>query len=300
MARRRKRPAPARSGWDGWDPYDFPSYVSRAERRAEAERTLQRLRERGQVVSPVEITGRTIATTFWGTAWCENLEGYSDFANRLPRGRTYVRNGSVIDLQIEAGRVTALVSGTDVYRVVVKVSRVPRGRWRDICARCAGEINSLVELLQGRFSDAVMAHLCRQDTGLFPAPREITFDCSCPDVASMCKHVAAVLYGVGARLDRQPELLFRLREVDERDLVAHAASDVPLAEGKMPASSRVLADHDLGALFGLELGTLPQGPGRANPEARPAAERTPGSPRRSPAAKPASRPSRTKGRKARK
>ena len=181
-------------------------------------------------MSPVVIEGRTIAATFWGKAWCDNLERYSDYANRLPRGRTYVRNGSVVDLQIAPGEVNALVSGSEIYQVAVKVSAVPKARWTSICTDCAGAIDSLVELLQGRFSKGVMERICRQKTGLFPAPAEIEFSCSCPDWASMCKHVAAVLYGIGARLDEQPELLFKLRKVDEKDLIAKAGKGLPLVE----------------------------------------------------------------------
>ena len=172
------------------------------------------------------IEGRKIAGTFWGEAWCDNLERYSDFANRLPRGRTYVRNGSVVDLQVGPGRVTALVSGSTMYDVKVTVGPVPRARWSAICKDCSGAIDSLVELLQGRFSKGVMTRLCEEKTGLFPSPKDILFTCSCPDWASMCKHVAAVLYGIGARLDHQPELLFTLRKVDQQDLIAKAGSDL--------------------------------------------------------------------------
>ena len=176
------------------------------------------------------IEGRTIARTFWGKAWCDNLERYSDYANRLPRGRTYVRNGSVVDLQIAPGEVNATVSGSELYKVAVKVSAVPKARWNSICTDCAGAIDSLVELLQGRFSKGVMERICQQKTGLFPAPDEIEFSCSCPDWASMCKHVAAVLYGIGARLDEQPELLFKLRKVDEKDLIAKAGKGAAAVE----------------------------------------------------------------------
>ena len=172
-------------------------------------------------MSPVAIEGRKIARTFWGEAWCDNLERYSDYANRLPRGRTYVRNGSVVDLQVGPGRVTALVSGSTMYDVKVTVGPVPRARWSAICKDCSGAIDSLVELLQGRFSKGVMTRLCEEKTGLFPSPKDILFTCSCPDWASMCKHVAAVLYGIGARLDHQPELLFTLRKVDQQDLIAN-------------------------------------------------------------------------------
>ncbi len=232
----------------GWKPY-----VSVAERRRQAAREMEKLRKKGHPVSPVTIEGRTIVKTFWGKAWCDNLERYSDFANRLPRGRTYVRNGSVIDLQIAPGEIKALVSGSEIYKVAVKVAPVTKARWKSICKDCAGAIDSLVELLQGRFSKGVMERICRQKTGLFPSPDEIKLSCSCPDWAEMCKHVAAVLYGIGARLDQQPELLFRLHQVDEKELIAKAGDVLPLAK-RGPAAAKVLGGgEDLSELFGLDM-----------------------------------------------
>jgi len=232
---------------------------------------MQKLRKKGHPVSPVAIAGRTIARTFWGKAWCDNLERYSDFSNRLPRGRTYVRNGSVLDLQIAPGEVKALVSGSAIYKVAVKVAAVPKARWASICADCAGAIDSLVELLQGRFSKGVMERICRQTTGLFPSPAEIQFSCSCPDWASMCKHVAAVLYGIGARLDGQPDCLFTLRKVDEKDLIARAGSGLPLSR-KGPAEDKVLAAKGLSELFGLEMAATAEVPvlETTRPAAKPA------------------------------
>jgi uncharacterized Zn finger protein len=244
-----------------FDYYYRPS-VSVAERRRKAEREIQKLKKKGHSVSPVVIEGRTIAHTFWGKAWCDNLERYSDFSNRLPRGRSYVRNGSVVDLQIAPGEVTALVSGSQIYKVAMKVSAVPKARWAATCADCAGAIDSLVELLRGRFSQSVMERICRQKTGLFPAPTEIEFSCSCPDWASMCKHVAAVLYGIGARLDEQAALLFKLRKVDEKDLIAKAGKGLPLSK-KGPAKDKVLAADGLSQLFGLEMGASTDEPSRA-------------------------------------
>jgi uncharacterized Zn finger protein len=214
-------------------------------------------RKQGQDVSPVVIKGRAIVTTFWGKAWCDNLSRYSDFANRLPRGRTYVRNGSVIDLQISGGTIQALVSGSSIYRVEVKVAPVSKARWKSICRDCAGGIDSLVELLQGRFSKGVMERICSQGTGLFPAPREIELSCSCPDWASMCKHVAAVLYGIGARFDANPELLFRLHEVDAQELIAKAGKDLPLAK-QGPAAAKLLRADDLAGMFGLDMTVGPR------------------------------------------
>jgi len=248
--------------------YGFRRYVSAAERRRKAQREMARFRKLGHAVSPVLIAGRTIARTFWGQAWCQNLERYSDFSNRLPRGRTYVRNGSVLDLQIAPGRVRAKVSGSEIYDVAVEISSLPKARWSSICVDCVGAIDSLVELLQGRFSKGVMERICQPTTGLFPAPKEIEFSCSCPDWASMCKHVAAVLYGVGARLDERPELLFALRKVDQQDLVAKAGRALPLSK-RGPARDKILAEDGLSELFGLDLGTGQPASGAPRPAAKP-------------------------------
>ncbi len=239
--------------------YGWRTYVSVAERRRKAVREMEKLKKKGHAVSPVIIEGRTIAKTFWGKAWCENLERYSDFANRLPRGRTYVRNGSVVDLQVSGGGVKAYVSGSEIYQVAVKMTPVSKKRWQSICADCAGAIDSLVELLQGRFSQGVMERLCRQGSGLFPSPQEIQFSCSCPDWASMCKHVAAVLYGIGARLDQQSELLFKLHKVDEKELIAKAGKELPLG-GKALAPEKALGREDLSAIFGLEMAQTTDAP----------------------------------------
>jgi uncharacterized Zn finger protein len=106
-----------------------------------------------------------------------------------------------------------------------------------------------------------MEVLARPHTGLFPTPKEITFSCSCPDWASMCKHVAAALYGVGARLDQCPELFFTLRQVDERELVIRATSARALTA---PAASDRLGTDELGAIFGIDLA----GEGRSAPRKR--------------------------------
>ncbi len=240
-------------------------YVPVAERRRQAERKLAKLKKKGQSVSPVRIEGRAIAKSFWGQAWCSNLERYSDYENRLPRGRTYVRNGSVVDLQIGKGEVTARVAGSTLYNIKIAIAPVKGARWKAICRDCAGTIDSLVELLQGRLAKAVMDRVSREGDGLFPAPAEIKLSCSCPDWAGMCKHVAAALYGVGARLDAKPELLFVLRGVDENELIASAGHGVPLAKAT-PGAAKVLDDHDVAALFGLEMAEAAGSDIRAVPE----------------------------------
>ncbi len=235
-----------------YDDWGWKPYVTVGERRRQAALAMQQRQNKGLSVSPVVIEGRKIATTFWGKAWCENLERYSDYSNRLPRGRTYVRNGSVVDLQITLGAIHASVMGSSLYPVEIGITPVKKAQWMSICNDCAGAIDSLVELLQGKFSTAVMERICRQQDGLFPSPREIQLSCSCPDWAGMCKHVAAVLYGIGARFDHQPELLFRLRGVDEMELIAKAGSAAPLTKDA-PDAGRMLAGEDLSAMFGIDL-----------------------------------------------
>lgn len=245
----------------GWKPY-----VPVAERRRKAEKAAARAKRDGVDLAPVAPCRGAIAKTFWGKSWCANLEHYSDYANRLPRGRTYVRNGAVIDLRIAAGAVRAQVMGSSLYTVDVTVAAVPDPQWQTIGADCSGSIDSLVELLQGKLSRAVMERICKPGSGLFPAPREIKFSCSCPDHASMCKHVAAVLYGIGARLDKQPELLFSLRRVDAKDLVTQAGAGLPQAK-QGQATGKLLDDSALADVFGIEMVELA-------PPMKPAARRT--------------------------
>ena len=236
----------------GYFGFGWGNYVSVAEKRRRAEKKVAALKKQGRSIAPVNIEGRTIARSFWGQSWCSNLERYSDYDNRLPRGRSYVRNGSVVDLQIAKGEVTAMVSGSELYQIKIAIAPVAAKRWRAICRDCAGAIDSLVELLQGRLAKGVMDRVCREGDGLFPAPSEIELSCSCPDWADMCKHVAAALYGVGARLDEKPRLLFVLRGVDENELLAGAGPDLALKKAA-PGAAKVLDDRDVAALFGLEM-----------------------------------------------
>ncbi len=230
--------------------FSYRPYVPVAKRRAQAAREIEKRRKKGETISPVVIEGRAIAHTFWGKAWCDNLESYSDYENRLPRGRTYVRNGSVVDLQIKPGKITATVSGSELYKIAISIDPLPEGKWRSIKSRCAGQIGSLVELLQGKLPKGVIDVVTAHDGGLFPKPSEIKLGCSCPDWADMCKHVAAVLYGVGARLDHQPELLFLLRKVDHLELIEEAVSS---AGKKTATRKKTLSESDVAGVFGIEL-----------------------------------------------
>jgi uncharacterized Zn finger protein len=229
--------------WEQWG-----RYVPVAERRANALREMDKLRKKGKDIQPVHLDGRTIARSFWGKGWCAHLESFSDYVNRLPRGRTYVRNGSVCHLDIRPGRIEAMVSGSELYEIVIRIKKLQAATWASIRDKCAGHIGSMLELLQGKLSDQVMSIVTDRHHGLFPQPGEIDFDCSCPDWAMMCKHVAAVLYGVGNRLDSRPALLFLLRDVDAEELIT--------AEMALPdaaATDETLAKDQLGAIFGIDL-----------------------------------------------
>ena len=225
-----------------------------AEKRRQAEKRLAKLSKTGGGLSPVVLEGRKIATSFWGKAWGDNLERYSDYANRLPRGRSYVRHSCVIDLEIGKGEISAQVSGSSLYRIKIIIASLDAKTWNDICRDCSASIDSMVELLQGRLSKSVMDRVCRPADGLFPAPKSIRMSCSCPDGAYMCKHVAAALYGVGARLDSRPELLFLLRGVDQRELIAQVTAAPATPASSTPfKSDKVLGGANLSALFGLDL-----------------------------------------------
>lgn len=238
--------------------YSFRPYVPVAQRRAKAARELAKLsKKNGQAASPVLVESRKIAGTFWGKAWCDNLEAYSDYANRLPRGRTYVRNGSVVDLQISQGKVTARVSGSSLYKIEIKIKPLAASLWKSIQTECAGKIDSLIELLQGKLSSSVMQIVTQPERGLFPSPKEIELDCSCPDWADLCKHVAASLYGVGARLDRSPELLFLLRGVDPTDLIGKASAAETVRQSARAEGAAAMSEAEIADVFGIELADTP-------------------------------------------
>ena len=236
-------------GWNmGWRPY-----VSVATRKAQAAREMEKLKkQKGFKPQPVRIDGRQIASSFWGKAWCGHMEQYCDFDNRLPRGRTYVRNGSVCHLEIQKGKVVAKVSGSEIYDVEITIKTLNNTTWAQIKSACAGQVGSLLELLRGKLSDHVMKIVTDADKGLFPQSNEFNFECSCPDWADMCKHVAAVLYGVGARLDAQPELLFVLRGVEHTELAGAESASAVVSKSRK-ADKRTLDESQIADVFGIEL-----------------------------------------------
>ncbi len=242
-----------------WDYYSsgFPRYVSVGEKREKAERKLLQLKKKNPSITPLILQGAKLAHSWWGKAWNINLEKYADYSNRIGRGRSYIRNGFVLDFKINSGEVTALVQGTRTspYKVAIKINPLAKKAWNEIKKECEGKIESLQALIEGRVPEELREIFTAKGTGLFPSPKEIEFSCSCPDWASMCKHVAATLYGVGVKLDQDPKLFFKLRNAEMDDLITKALQDkskkmLKKAEKK---TSRAIDDLDAAGMFGIDM-----------------------------------------------
>jgi len=248
----------------GWYRH-FRPYVPVANRLAAARREARACHQKGELPSPVIIEGRDFATTFWGRAWCDHISGFGDCTNRLHRGATYVRNGSVVDLKISGGRVAAIVAGSEPYRIEIGVKPLAKKPWKELISRCSGRIGSLVDLLQGKLSTAVMESVTDRDAGLFPKRSDISMNCSCPDGASVCKHLAAVIYGIGNRLDRSPELLFVLRGVDHAELLERTIAPSPSSATDRPT----IAASELETIFDIEIEPATAKPAVARTNSKP-------------------------------
>ena len=241
-----------------------------AQRRAKAARVATQLKKSGDALDgPVVLpqNERKIAHTFWGSAWCKNLESYHDYHSRLGRGRSYLRSGCVVALAIEQGSVSAKVAGSAIYSVEIRINALSQDKWQKFRQSVSSQISSLIELLQGEIPRDALEKAVHPRDGLFPDPTEIDFKCSCPDWANMCKHTAAVLYGIGNRLDSHPELFFLLRQCDLQELfvaenIAHGTIGTTERLGKDSQSGvttttapllKSRSMDSLGHIFGIEL-----------------------------------------------
>lgn len=261
--------------------YGYPKYVSVAEKKAKAEKKLAALKKKNPGIQPVVIQGQTLAKTWWGKAWNKNLERYADYANRIGRGRSYVRHGAVLDLQIQPGKVSGLVMGSSStpYQVTVTINPISQKQWQHIKDQCKGKMESIKQLMAGKFPQALEDLFTQQGKGLFPSPKEIELDCSCPDSAVMCKHVAAVLYGIGVRLDQDPALFFVLRKAKVNDLIAETVKetkkDLLIRSGKRSPKIIDEESRNLSDMFGIDLDmdgsaplppAVPESPGKTSPK----------------------------------
>ncbi|MDR0828085.1 MAG: hypothetical protein LBN33_09490 [Desulfovibrio sp.] len=234
--------------------WGYSEYVPVAKRKDQAQKKVEQLRRKNPDLAPVVIEGRKIATTWWGIAWNKNMESYADIANRIARGSSYVRNGYVVDLQINEGLITAQVLGSHLYKITISITKLADKKWTDITKQCAKRITDMAELAEGKFQKEMESVFMRQGEGLFPSPKEINFACSCPDQygTHMCKHVASALYGVGRRLDDDPMLFFRLRGADPGELLRASIEErtAALLLNADRRSKRVIADKDVNRIFG--------------------------------------------------
>lgn len=236
--------------------YDgFPEYISVAEKREKAAKALEKLKKQDPAIEPVIIEGRTLAKNWWGKAWNKNLESYADYSNRIGRGKSYVKNNAILDLKISKGKVTARVQGSRPrpYEVAIRIETLSGEKWEKITALCNHRLDSLEQLMEGKFPQDLEALFTDKKYGLFPGPKEIHFHCSCPDSASMCKHVAAVMYGIGARLDVNPLLFFELRAMDGQELIRKSMEQklTSMMKNAGKKSPREIPEQDIANIFGL-------------------------------------------------
>ena len=215
---------------------------------------IEKLRKKNPNIQPVIIEGK-LANTWWAQAWNKNLEGYADYSNRIGRGKSYVRGGYVLDLSISPGQVQSLVQGTRAkpYEIVIKIDPLSKSKWDAVVKKCSRKIGNLEDLVLGKFPQELMELFTNRGDGLFPSPKEIHFDCSCPDWASMCKHVAATLYGVGVRFDSDPTLFFQLRDIDFAELLKKSVDEKmkSMLKNAGKVTGRVMQDVDTYELFGV-------------------------------------------------
>lgn len=236
--------------------YGYPEYIPVAKKKENAQKNIEKLRKKNPNISPVIIEGKSIAEKWWGKAWNKNLESYADLSNRIGRGRSYLRHGAVLDLQIKKGKIEALVQGSSSrpYAVVIQIDKLDDKRWKSVLEICNHRIDTMETLISGKFPKEFDELFKAAKNGLFPYPKEIHFNCSCPDSATVCKHVAAVLYGVGARLDKDPILFFKLRDIDFEELLKKSMEDKmqSMLKNADKKSKRVIDDGEAFDLFGLD------------------------------------------------
>lgn len=238
-----------------WDTGDTFSQPTAEELRRKAKASSANAAKKELKYEPIlPFTRRSICTSWWGQAWCENLERYADFESRLGRGKRYVKNGTVLDLKIKKGKVEARVQGTrkTPYKVEIRISPLSEEKCGEIIDKCGRRIENMESLIRGEFPVELKDLFLAKD-GLFPSPREISFNCSCPDWALMCKHVAAVMYGIGVRLDENPFYFFELRGIDaDRFINVALESKVEsMLSNADKKTDRVIDDADLTELFGV-------------------------------------------------
>ena len=227
------------------------NYTTVASLKARAARATKTLKDAEPVI-PHPHT-RKMCLTWWGQEWCNNLESYADYRSRLERGRRYVRSNTVVDLKIFANQVKAKVQGTDLYEVTVDFAKPKPADIEKIKKLTGNRIANVEMLLKGNFPDELKELFTQNKPGLFPTPEEIKFDCDCLDWADMCKHVAAVMYGIGIRIDADPLQFFKLRGIDIDEFLTQVVDDkvANMLKNIDVKSDRIMKDANVATIFGI-------------------------------------------------
>lgn len=237
----------------------YQNYISISDQKAMALKSKKRLEKNlNRSLEPIILASTKLATSWWGKMWNTNLERYAEYSNRIGRGKTYVKNELVIDLQIEESKVFAYVQGKrrDPYQIAIYIDPTKPGLIEQIKEKCQGKLDTVEELLEGKFSKEISSIFMIQGAGLFPEPKEIKFRCSCPDYTSCCKHVSAVLYGIGSKLDVNPLLFFTLRGINLDDFlkdVIISKTENILDKGIKCKSKRIIDNANIEDLFDIDL-----------------------------------------------
>lgn len=233
--------------------WGYHTYIPVGVRVKKTQRLIEKLKQKDPSISPIVIEGKKIAKTFWGISWNKNLESYADFHNRIARGSAYLKNGMVVDLKILEGRVKSLVNGTDLYEVQIDINKLSNESWNNITKNCSHKIENIERLASGVFPEELKEIFLKKGDGLFPSPKEIKMSCTCPDWAVMCKHVAATLYGVGAKLDADPLIFFKLRGVDFSELLTKSIEEKmeSMLKNSNKKTNRIIENKDISELFGI-------------------------------------------------
>ncbi len=239
----------------------FREYVSVGERSARAQRKIRQLKKKNPNLNPVVIDGKQIASSWWGKAWINHLKHYADFDNRVGRGRSYVKNGLVIHFAIKPGHIESIVMGTSSspYNIKIKTKKLSPNKWNKMKRLSREHLCTLPELNEGKFPKELKDIFSDRGEGIFPTIKEMSFHCSCPDWANMCKHVSASLFALGSQIDNNIDLFFKLRGVNTSELVQSALKDEAkhLKNRKFEDTAQVLtlSEKKLASLFDIKLVT---------------------------------------------
>ena len=240
--------------YDSFDPFSTDRQNRQSlTKQDRLQQMVKQLQDEGRVLHPAKADGKKIAKSFWGYSWVRHIESYQDYESRLPRGRSLLRNNAVLDLTITGNQAEALVFDQELYEIRIIMEPVDPAQLKQIQTLCAGKINSLLDLIQGNLSEDILQILSDPEKGLFPRYDEIRFICNCLDDSILCKHAAAVLYGIGPVLDQKPDLFFSLRGIDYSMLFSGIDAEKITDDPQTSDQTAAFHDIDLEKTFGIEL-----------------------------------------------